>query len=667
MAELDFKQRYIQACAKLGCEPLPGVTDIDSGDAKLLLSSQTLAAQGSLAVAEGLRSSTFTHIELCNCYVNDEGCRAICSALCGNEHLRSLNLSGNNFGGDSAEHLSQLLLHTPTLQVLGLEWNSLGAKPTAFARLCEALLSNKTLATLDLRNNRINQESVVTLARVLEGNTALAQVDLRWNRIGPRGGDLVAQAMAVNQNIVKLLLTGNDISYATLMGIDTRVQSNAKGRRDAEAAAVAHKKQVELQYVMKESVQRMQSEVDQRDMRIASEREKAATLFQENDTLVSELKRAKLSAEHYDEQVDQLQRDAAIAKESHEKNTEMLKAHYDETLSSIKADHMQRVEALQAEVDQAKAEADELRAVSKDLSEKVEVTEADAKRKGTAVEAVTRELEATSRSLAELKASHENLGFEAKRHEMQSQKLDGELEAKKSSMSIVSARKVELEERVLDLEREKNVLESQLQRIHLENERKVASVREELAAERTSEMEKLGKKVRDALDEVAARERVIEELRQASLRAAEHHQRSFDEAEAEHKKARDAAVEVELEKHRLSAQVAQVDAEKKRIQAELDTAEQRRDNIVKELELATRQHQSELDRMSERFASDRVDLERKLLQRDERLAHLSNEHQELSKRLSRMHDETASEKERLQRRITEQVRIIFDESAPYIP
>ena len=663
----EFKQRYTAACVSRGCEALPGITGLEEDSILLSLSSQTLASSGSLAIADALRCATFTHIELNNCYINDEGCRAIVTSLTANRHLRSLNLSGNNFGADSIECLCALLLETPTLQLLSLEWNSLGAKPTQFSRLCETLVGNRTLMTLDLRNNRISHEGAPSLARLIDGNTSLLQLDLRWNRIGGKGGELLATAVASNNILCKLSLTGNDISYATLMGIEAKIASNAKIRKETEVAQVETKKHIEIQKVMIANAERMQSEVESRDQALVKDREKIRHYGEQFDSLEAELKLMKTELHSRDHHISTLQEDHGRSRQQTEQNTEMLQSEHTNTLNALKQHHEERLERHAADMQAIEAERDMLRAQLASAQNAHTALQAEDKQRQGEVKLLQEELASTQEANTALKAQLEAESFQGKKHEMLAKRYEAELDAKAAAHTIINDRKIELENEVLDIERERNALDAQLQRIHVETERKVAKAREELHEEHTLDTGKANRKLKDAMDDLAARERIIEELRLTAIRSAEQFHKDFDEAEAEHKKTRNNAVELELETHRLGASITQMEAERKRIGAELGAAEQRRENLVKELDLTTRSHQSELDRLAERFACDRLDLERKLLQREERLAHLTAETQELSKKLAKSNDEQNAEKERLQRRVMDQVRIIFDESTPYIP
>ncbi|KAJ9447071.1 hypothetical protein DIPPA_23879 [Diplonema papillatum] len=150
-------------------------------------------------------------------------------------------------------------------------------------------------------------------------------------------------------------------------------------------------------------------------------------------------------------------------------------------------------------------------------------------------------------------------------------------------------------------------------------------------------------------------------------RAAEKHQSDLLELEDKHSKTRQALSALEVEHHRMGALVSKLETDKKRLQADLRGFEERKEHLAREMETLNRQHQLEVDRLTERFATDRADLEHKVLQRDERVCHLDAENADLSQRLKKMSDDSEKERERVLRRMTEQIRVILDDSPGFLP
>lgn len=88
-------------------------------------------------------------------------------------NVTALDLRGNHIRGRGLEALADMLRSSVSLRRLSLEWNSVGTSDDALRRLGDALASNRTLAHLDLRNNRIGPDGAVALARGLQSNRGL--------------------------------------------------------------------------------------------------------------------------------------------------------------------------------------------------------------------------------------------------------------------------------------------------------------------------------------------------------------------------------------------------------------------------------------------------------------------------------------------------------------
>ena len=82
--------------------------------------------------------------------------------LCSNSTVRVLLLRGNNMSGASVSLLGRLLRQNNTLTRLSLEWNCVGLDQDCFADLCDGLLYNNGLETLDIRNNQLTQQEQTT-------------------------------------------------------------------------------------------------------------------------------------------------------------------------------------------------------------------------------------------------------------------------------------------------------------------------------------------------------------------------------------------------------------------------------------------------------------------------------------------------------------------------
>ena len=224
----NFKKQYIAGCRDQGIEPLSMVVNLNDDDECvqiLNLGELTLGTKNGIAIGQALHSNqTFTHINLAESYMGDSGVDAVCQGLMQSKVIESLDFRGANLYRSNG--LAQLLAKTFTLRELKCEWNSLGVYETGISEISEALKSNKSLMTLDLRNNKITPEGANSLSNALRANSVLQNLDLRWNYLGVRGGKYIMEALHDNYTIIDLKLAGNEIDYKTLQEIDRMIRRN---------------------------------------------------------------------------------------------------------------------------------------------------------------------------------------------------------------------------------------------------------------------------------------------------------------------------------------------------------------------------------------------------------------------------------------------------------
>jgi hypothetical protein len=98
-----------------------------------------------------------------------------------------------------------------------LEWNSIGLSERGMESLSTALISNKSITKVDLRNNRIGSNSAVYLNDIIRHNATIEILDLRWNEIGNEGAKQLISALQSNNTVKQLELAGNNINEDTLL------------------------------------------------------------------------------------------------------------------------------------------------------------------------------------------------------------------------------------------------------------------------------------------------------------------------------------------------------------------------------------------------------------------------------------------------------------------
>ena len=184
------------------------------------LSSQVQARLAALDRAEG------GAVSLADACLGDYGCRAVAERL-KESSATSLDLRGNQIKGEGALALAASLGASRSLRSLSLEWNSLGLFPEGFRALASCLsASNSTLTSIDLRNNRLTADAGTALSSALRTNRSLNTLDLRWNSLGELGCRSLSQALEQNSTLTTLHMSGNNASESTLKSIRTSIERN---------------------------------------------------------------------------------------------------------------------------------------------------------------------------------------------------------------------------------------------------------------------------------------------------------------------------------------------------------------------------------------------------------------------------------------------------------
>lgn len=238
------------------------------------VSQNRLELMGSTAIAKLIRSNkTITSLKLNGCDIGNGGFKVIAEALVENTTLKRLYLGRSNHLGHSAlvdladvlhrngtieyldlyvgmsfhavslEHLRAALVVNNTLTHLGLY----GCRPTSegwsevTTTIVAAIKSSKSIRSLDLRDNRLNDWSnnrrgqtlnadfnLIQVLTALGYNQTIAVVNIGSNEVEDRHMELTAWVVEHNRALVSLDLRGNLI---TLEGAKQLVPALLKNTR----------------------------------------------------------------------------------------------------------------------------------------------------------------------------------------------------------------------------------------------------------------------------------------------------------------------------------------------------------------------------------------------------------------------------------------------------
>eukprot|EP00659_Diplonema_papillatum_P004543 gene4543-7034_t len=126
-----------------------------------------------------------------------------CAVLSCNPTITSLVLLGPDLSLQSLSALSSLVVTSTSLQALSLMHCLRHIAPQAMQILGEAVLYSKTLVSLNLEGNGIQDADLLPLARALAAHRTLLDINLDSNQLGYHGLDMLSEAVSVNRNLVR--------------------------------------------------------------------------------------------------------------------------------------------------------------------------------------------------------------------------------------------------------------------------------------------------------------------------------------------------------------------------------------------------------------------------------------------------------------------------------
>ena len=91
--------------------------------------------------------------------------------------------------------------------------------------LATAVIANKSMVSLDLRNNRISGSSAVYVFDIIR-QSSLQSLDLRWNELGANSAKALISALQANTKLTQLDLAGNKLPEDTLALVEGILSRN---------------------------------------------------------------------------------------------------------------------------------------------------------------------------------------------------------------------------------------------------------------------------------------------------------------------------------------------------------------------------------------------------------------------------------------------------------
>ena len=93
--------------------------------------------------------------------------------------------------------------------------------------LSTAIINNKNIVSLDLRNNRISGSSASYIYDMIK-QSSLKSLDLRWNELDSNCGQGIISALKGNPKLTKLELGGNHFDEGIQLFVEETIRRNIK-------------------------------------------------------------------------------------------------------------------------------------------------------------------------------------------------------------------------------------------------------------------------------------------------------------------------------------------------------------------------------------------------------------------------------------------------------
>ncbi|XP_063361417.1 leucine-rich repeat-containing protein 74B-like [Cydia amplana] len=139
--------------------------------------------------------------------VNPYGIQAMTKSLINNKTLTSINLTDNFLNDDACFHLGEMLMTNNVITELNLSGCRIG--PSGALRICAGLPNNKVLKMLNLSGNQMGDAGTEHFAEAIFSRSDVQEVNLSNNGVSGKGVQTLAEAIEWNNNITHLDLSRN--------------------------------------------------------------------------------------------------------------------------------------------------------------------------------------------------------------------------------------------------------------------------------------------------------------------------------------------------------------------------------------------------------------------------------------------------------------------------
>ncbi|MXQ96621.1 hypothetical protein E5288_WYG022031 [Bos mutus] len=180
---------------------------------------------GVVPVSYFIRNMEESYINLNHHGLGPNGTKAIAIALVSNTTVLTLELADNCITEEGILSLVEMLQENYYLQEMNVSDNDLGLEG---ARILSEFLQNNTssLFSLQLSGNNFKEESAELFCQALSNNYRIKSLDLSHNKFCDKAGEYLGQMLAINVGLQSLDLSWNHLYIRGVVALCNGLRSN---------------------------------------------------------------------------------------------------------------------------------------------------------------------------------------------------------------------------------------------------------------------------------------------------------------------------------------------------------------------------------------------------------------------------------------------------------
>ncbi|XP_015413566.1 PREDICTED: leucine-rich repeat-containing protein 74A isoform X1 [Myotis davidii] len=180
---------------------------------------------GVVPVSYFIRNMEESYMNLNHHGLGPHGTKAIAIALVSNTTLITLELADNSIMEDGILSLVEMLQENYYLQELNISDNALGFEGAKV--IAEFLQKNSSsLLSLQLSGNKFKDQSAELLCQALSANYRIKEMDLSHNEFSDKDGEFLGSMLALNVGLQTLDLSWNHLSSRAAVSLSNGLRSN---------------------------------------------------------------------------------------------------------------------------------------------------------------------------------------------------------------------------------------------------------------------------------------------------------------------------------------------------------------------------------------------------------------------------------------------------------